>query len=251
METRVFGEKQDIDQNEVRRLYESRMDKVQRHVDAPVVLSSDVNPDYADIWTKRELDTWFPLFELDANSKVFELGFGTGRMTKYITPVAEEYVGIDFVEEFVGLAKSRADIVKKENTRFYCASFSDFLNNSAQLSLPKFNRFFLSGGVFMYMNDGEIQSCMEKLLPLLERSCLVYISEPIAMEERLTLNAFYSENLKDNYSAIYRTQAEYKQLFEPLLKSGFACTISELFFEEKEDIKKQKETRQWIFVLKR
>lgn len=249
METRVYGKKQEIDQEEVKRLYKSRIDKVNCHIDAPVVLCSDTAPEKAELWTKLELQRWFPYFELDDNSTVFELGFGTGRMTKYITPCAKEYVGIDYVLEFVDLVKNRADIVKKENTKFYHYSFREFLKNNTQLNLPKFNRFFLSGGVFLYMNDDELQDCIGQLLSLMDQECVMYISEPVAIEERLTLNSFYSENIGQNYSAIYRTVKEYQLLFKPLLQNGFTCTLSQLFFEE--DIKDQKETKQWLFILKR
>lgn len=101
----------------------------------------------------------------------------------------------------------------------------------------------------MYINDDVVCECITNLIPLLQDSCIIYISEPIAIEERLTLKSFYSENMKDYYSAIYRTESDYEKIFEPLLKEGFKIKVSEPFF--KDDIKKQKETKQWIFILER
>ena len=63
------------------------------------------------------------------------------------------------------------------------------------------------------------------------------------------MNSFYSETIQDNYSAIYRTVDEYKKLFSAFLNQGFELDVCQEFFEN--DIKKMKETKQWIFILKR
>lgn len=99
----------------------------------------------------------------------------------------------------------------------------------------------------MYMNDETVRVCIDDMVKMLDEKSIIYISEPIAMEERLTLNSFYSEQIDNNYSAIYRTEEEYKRLFKPLFERGYTLKVSELFFEE--DIKKQKETQQWIFIM--
>lgn len=186
---------------------------------------------------------------MNEESVVFELGFGTGRMTKYIVPTAKQYIGVDYVKEFVDIIEKREDIGIKENTLFYHADFESFLKNADTMNLPEFTHFFLSGGVFMYMNDATVQNCIVQMEKYLAKKSIIYISEPIALEERLTLNSFYSEAIEHTYSAIYRTEEEYKKIFEPLMQKGYTLKISDLFFED--DIKKQKETRQWIFILER
>lgn len=249
-DTRVYGKKIEIDIDEIKNMYAERADKSRTvHLDAPVVLSSDKALENINLWTSHELENWFPFLNLNEESIVFELGFGTGRMTKYIVSIAKKYIGIDYVEEFVDIIKKRDDIRKTENTLFYHADFESFLHNADALNLPKFTHFFLSGGVFMYMNDESVQSCIELMEKYLLDKSIIYISEPIALKERLTLNSFYSESLEHNYSAIYRTQEEYKNILQVLIEKGFTLKVNSLFFEE--DIKKQKETRQWIFILER
>ena len=249
-ETRIYGKNVDIDSNAVKNLYSARSEKNgDRPVDAPTVLSSDTNIENIELWTKEELERWFPQFALDNESIVLEIGFGTGRMTRYITPKAGEYVGIDYVKEFVDTVKKREDIVKKENTVFLHMPLEQFAAENHSRYSKRFNRLFLSGGVFMYMNDCTLKECMAHLADMLQESCVMYISEPVAIEERLTLNSFYSETIQDNYSAIYRTVDEYRELFSPFLNQGFALDVCQEFFEN--DIKKMKETKQWIFILKR
>lgn len=247
---RVYGNKIEIDQAEIKKLYAKRSGKSKTvHVDSPTVLSSDANIENIELWTKEELERWFPLFQLNEDSVVFELGFGTGRMTRFITPMAKQYIGIDYVKEFADIIIDRKDIIRKDNTQFLTMSFEEFLEKGKELQLPQFNRFFLSGGVFMYINDEILYKCLEQLEERLAEHCVIYISEPIAMEERLTLNAFYSDTIEDNYSAIYRTEQEYQEIFEVFYRKGFRLKASESLF--KEDIKKQKETKQWIYILER
>lgn len=247
-EGRVYGRQQEIEPEEVKCLYANRADKSKTvHVDSPVVLSGDVDVKNIERWTEWELKKWFPMLRLDKNSIVFELGFGTGRMTKYILPRIRQYVGIDYVKEFVDIVQNRDDMGKKEHALFINEDFQEFLQEYDTLKFPVFTHFFLSGGVFMYMNDETVRVCIDDMVKMLDEKSIIYISEPIAMEERLTLNSFYSEQIDNNYSAIYRTEEEYKRLFKPLFERGYTLKVSELFFEE--DIKKQKETQQWIFIM--
>ncbi|MGY3667113.1 MAG: class I SAM-dependent methyltransferase [Roseburia sp. 1XD42-69] len=247
---RIYGKVSTINTDEVKQLYAERSGRSKTvHVDSPVVLSGDVDVENIELWTSWELKKWFPQLLLNEDSTVFELGFGTGRMTKYIVPLVKQYVGIDYVEEFVKIAQERDDIQRKENAIFLNADFKSFLDNRRQMELPEFTHFFLSGGVFMYMNDDVVEECIEKMEGMLAKNSKIYLSEPIALLERLTLDSFYSESLSHNYSAIYRTEEEYKNMFQPLFDKGFQLKVSELFFEN--DIKKQKETQQWMFIMER
>lgn len=248
---RIKNENVVIDADSIHDFYAKRaVNKVTIDIDAPVVLCADKAPEKIEYWTKYEIENRLPLFRLNENSKVLELGFGTGRIAKYLTDTAETYVGIDYVKEFVELAKQRADIKKNGKTYFLNASLQQLVNEEIQLPInTKFNRFIISGGVLMYINEEILKDCIAKLTSFLDETCIIYISEPIALEERLTLNKFYSDNLDSEYSAIYRTISEYNQIFKPLYDHGFKLKVEEEFF--KADIKNQKETKQWLFILER
>ena len=248
--TRIYGGNVEIDGSQVKKLYNGRSEKNgNRPVDAPTVLCSDTDIDHIEAWTREELERWFPAFRLDGGSVVLEIGFGTGRMSKDITPVAAEYVGIDYAENFYDTFQKREDILKKENTLLLNMSLEQFTEEYRERFRGKFYRVFLSGGVFMYINDRAAKKCVEQLVGMLQKSCIIYISEPVALERRLTLNAFYSEAIQDHYSAIYRTVGEYTDLFSPFLDKGFALKTCGEFFEN--DFKKMKETKQWIFLMER
>lgn len=248
--TRIYGDKTDIDMDMVHDLYATRAkEKREKHIDQPVVLVADRDPEQADYWTEYEVENILPLFELDESSRVLEAGFGTGRMAKHLIEKAGRYVGIDYVQEFVEIARHREDINSEKQPTFLQGSFQQLVGGEIQLPVRSFDRFFISGGVLMYINDSVIPSCLRKLLSFLDEKSIIYISEPIALNERLTLNQFFSNEMQAEYSAIYRTDAEYQDMFKPLYDAGFECIVNRPFFEE--DIKARKETRQWIYILKR
>ena len=60
-------------------------------------------------------------------------------------------------------------------------------------------------GILMYINDEDMDIFLEQL----EHQCMeqtrICIREPIGVGERLTLKDFFSEDLNDNYNAIFQT----------------------------------------------
>ncbi|MCG7408759.1 class I SAM-dependent methyltransferase [Paenibacillus sp. ACRRX] len=248
---RIYNEHVDIDHESLQDFYRKRaVEKVSIDVDAPVVLCGDKDKSKIEIWTSFEIEHRLPLLCLDSNSRVLEVGCGTGRISKYITSVADTYVGVDYVEEFIELIQSREDIEKKDTTYFIHSSIQELMNNEDDFPIEeKFNRFIISGGVLMYINDDEVKTALNSLVGRFDEECIIYLSEPIALKERLTLNKFYSENLESEYSAIYRTEKQYNDIFEVLYKEGFELKVSEEFFYD--DIKAQNETKQWIFILQK
>lgn len=248
---RVYSEHVHIDPESLKDFYKKRaVEKVSIDIDAPVVLVGDKDKTKIEAWTNFEVEHRFPLLCLDSDSVVLEVGCGTGRITKFITPIAATYVGVDYVQEFIDIIQMRVDIEKKDTTFFIHSSIQDLTNETVKFPTnKKFNRFVISGGVFMYINDDDVKQVLNDLVDRLDEECIIYLSEPIALEGRLTLNKFYSEDLENEYSAIYRTEKEYHDIFEILYRNGFELSVSEEFFYD--DIKAQKETKQWMFILKR
>jgi hypothetical protein len=78
----------------------------------------------------------------------------------------------------------------------------------------------------------------------------IYLREPVAVQERLTLDRFYSEELRYEYSAIYRTVAELEELLaQAQLVPAFAIQVSACLFSA--DLEKRAETRQHYFILQK
>ena len=78
----------------------------------------------------------------------------------------------------------------------------------------------------------------------------VYFTETIALEERLTLNQFYSEALKADYDVIYRTESEYNQVYESWLNAGFQIREQGMLPHLNKE-KEYSETDRWYTILER
>ena len=247
--SRISKKQVDIDDVSIKKFYAKRArEKVDVNIDAPVVLCSDNETEKISVWNEYEERKWLPKLKIDSNSRIFFFFFGTGRVTKYLLCDAVIYVGIDYVKEFVNIARNRKDIPQNEKYLFLHDSFRECMNNISSLPYKgTFNRFVDAGGVLMYMNDDDVRFCIEHLVEILDGKCVLYFSEPIGRTERFTLNKYYSKEVGDEYSAIYRTVDEYIDIFTPLLNAGFHFVVNQEFFDD--DIKGRKETVQWLFVL--
>ena len=114
----------------------------------------------------------------------------------------------------------------------------------------KFNRILLIG-ILIYINDRDLMTVMKQLIEVSEKHSIICIREPLGIDERLTLRGFYSEELKDNYNAIYRTRDELLQVFDKtLLQAGFKVTQNGFLFSE-DELNNRKETAQYYFIMER
>lgn len=101
----------------------------------------------------------------------------------------------------------------------------------------------------MYINDDEIDNCLNSVDNLLKSGGKVYIKEPIGVSERLTLTDFFSEELNSNYNAIYRGLNEYEQLFtEHYYKKEYGILSSGSTWSEQ--LENRKETMNYYWILK-
>lgn len=100
----------------------------------------------------------------------------------------------------------------------------------------------------MYINEDDLRKCYAQLRELLKDGGRLYMEESVGLKERLTLNHIWSENLGDNYDAIYRTREEYLELLSPLIQS--TTVIRDEYMEEL-DKKDLKETSHWYIILEK
>ncbi len=84
----------------------------------------------------------------------------------------------------------------------------------------------------------------------LDSGGILYLKEPVGINERFTLNDFYSEELSSGYSAIYRSLSEYTNLLtDTFFSKGYthiACSPT-----WPEDLENRKETTNYYWILKK
>lgn len=176
-----------------------------------------------------------------------DLGCGVGRIATLIPNNINCYYGLDFSEEFIIIAQQNF----QDNSNFFLhnidiANFQD----CTAIQGKKFNMVFIVG-ILIYLNDVVIENIFTNLLKFFNQTepLQLYIRESMSLlDTRLTLDDFYSNNLESNYSAIYRTDQEYKDLFKIFEPIGLRLSKEELF---PETLGNNTETRQKFYIFKR
>jgi len=226
---RVSKEKIDLDNKVVHAFFEQRGQKYDPSAPFTSVLYQDNNPELAhkrDIYEKSKI---LPTLNLSVGMNVLDIGCGIGRWASAIAPLVSSYVGTDISEALLRIARERSEYLP--NTSFHTVG----AGNLSQLAANDIQGFdlIIIAGVFIYLNDEDIISCLRDIGNLAKPNCLIYLREPIAMTDRLTLKDFWSEDLDQNYSAIYRTISELDKLFgASLYKNGFDAVQFHKLYED-------------------
>lgn len=207
------------------------------------VLLGDENPEYAGMWNQYERNFILPYLQVEEKHKILDIGCGVGRWAETVVPTCGLYVGTDFSGEMVRAAREHFSSAR--NATFIQSSFQNIFSEEA-VANEKFDTVIIAG-VCMYINDRELTECFKNLRKSLGKGAVIYMEESVGVRERLTLDGIWSENLGDNYHAIYRTREEYMQLLQPLLEC--AEVIKTDYFENL-DKKNMKETSHLYILLR-
>ena len=245
---RIYSEKVEIKTEHTKDFYNSRA-KALENLECPytAVLLGDQNPKYAEQWNIFEKEYILPMLKINS-SKLIDIGCGIGRWAETVIPLCEYYLGTDFSEEMINTAKGRNNFAEKKYD-FIVSSFQDVTKNFQAITRIKFDRVII-GGVCMYINDADLSICYNNLLDLLDEHCIMYFTETVAVETRLTLDECPSEALKTNYDVIYRTPSEYNEYYKIFLDNGFKITKQD-YLPHLNSENSFKETDRWYTILER
>ncbi len=163
-----------------------------------------------------ERDTVLPLLALRGDERVLDIGCGYGRWAQTLTGRIGRYLGVDFSAELLRVARS-LQVPGSEFQRLAAQEVAPDV-----LATPPPFDLFICSGILIYLNDGDVTRLGAALAAMAAPAARVYLREPMAVAERLTLDRFPSAELQHEYSAIYRTPAQCRELFGgPLAAAGF------------------------------
>jgi len=109
----------------------------------------------------------------------------------------------------------------------------------------------LVNGVLMYVNDDDLRACLNNVKQLLSDGGLLYIKESVSYGKRLTLDQIYSEELAHDYSAIYRSIAEYETLWDEYFPAGEGWEIVEHGEVWENALGNRRETTAYFWLVRR
>lgn len=244
---RIIKEVADIDYKETQRFFKNRARKFQPNNPYSVTMYQDNNADLVRERNHKEMEKLYPLLRLDKNSRVLDVACGIGRWADAIEGTIEEYCGVDFSSELIEIARKRNG---KKNYHFYIGGVYEIEDILRRNRCGKYNVILLIG-ILMYLNDKDMGNALEQIGKVCEEHATICIREPIGIWERLTLKDFYSEELEDNYNAIYRTREEMSKMFhDTLSKKGFQIR-EEGFLFGGTNLNNRRETAQYYYILER
>lgn len=249
---RVLGKKIVIDATATKAFFENRTKKELPHRYNYVIYQDDT-PELALERDQYEKTLIQKYLRLDKNSRVLDIACGVGRwadeVVKHFSKDAKGiYVGVDFSEKLLDVARDHFEGNAK--CRFLCGAFQNLKRVLEEHGCAISYDQVLVNGVLMYINDYEVGTCLDSVDAYLMDGGIVYIKEPIGVNERFTLNQFYSEELTSVYSAIYRSLSEYTALFtEAFFKKGYTLVACSPTWPE--DLENRKETMNYYWILRK
>lgn len=250
MKKRIKGEQIDIDYKDTLNFFEHRGTNKTLGNKYNYVLFQDDNPELALQRDYEEKEKICTLLTWKPDEFVLDIGCGIGRWGEEILKKGLYYVGIDYSEHLLKIASENLkDYIGK--FQLIHGNFQKFPDKLAETDAPDcFDKIFING-VCMYLNDDDLVLGLEHIGKVSGNTCEIYLKETVTLEERLTLNQFYSESLTQSYTAIYRSIEEYRNLLIQKLVEpyGFEITKEEFLFES--TLRNRKETTDYYFILKR
>ena len=159
-----------------------------------------------------------------------------------------EYIGIDYSSKLLKIANENLKDYG-ENFKLLHGSFQNFHEVLCENEIDsKFDMIFVNG-VMMYINDIDLKNGLKQINTVCKEHCELYFKESMAFDKRLTLNDIYSDSLTQNYTAIYRSIDEYKEMLNIFLESNFKIKEDGTLFDTA--LQNRKETVDYYFILER
>lgn len=246
MEKRIHGKKIAIDEKAIEAFFDSRAGKYDPEKPFVSMLYQDTKPELAETRDRYEKDIVLPMLAVCAQDRVLDIGCGIGRWADMLAGKVAHYHGTDVFDNLIEIARNRLD--GHPGISFQTIPAQDIA--PATLDVPSPYDLVMIAGVLHYMNDDVCLRTLSAAAATAGESARIFIRGPIAIEDRLTLDRFWSEELGHEYSAIYRTHAEMLDMFrQTLVPHGFSVDVDGPLYPDA--LNNRAETRQHIFILTR
>lgn len=245
---RIYKVREDIKYKDTREFFANRAEKYNVENPYSVTMYQDGNPDLVKRRNEKETEVLLPKLQLSKSSRILDIACGIGRWADAVNVDIDKYTGVDFSEELIEIARKRN---QKENFSFYQGSAAELEKVIQKNEKEVAYNVVLVIGLQIYLNDSDMETLFQQICRLCDNGAIVCLREPVAINERLTLKEFYSEALKENYNAIYRTREEHMKIYDMVLeKEGFTL-LEEGFLYQEETLNNRKETAQYYWIYRR
>lgn len=244
--TRVINDVAPLDYGETLAFFEGRARRSGELDRCTITMYQDGRAELAAQRDEAEVETILPLLRTDRRStRVLDVGCGVGRWGTHLADSVCMYTGVDFSEGLVALANEQLAIDYPQG-RGVALKMS-----ASEVSLEKFGKgsfdLIILSAIMLYLNDEECRQLLRGISDLGAPGSQIYIREPMARQGRLTLRGHWSDELSAEYSAVYRSIEQYRELIdETLAPHGHTVSSS---FELSAELSNRSETGQFVLIL--
>jgi cyclopropane fatty-acyl-phospholipid synthase-like methyltransferase len=185
------------------------------------------------------IQNFYPSFQ---GQNVLDLGSGVGQWSlRFADWGAMQVSAVEYSNNLVKIG--RREVAQRglsHKIKFYESSAQNFKTKD------KFDLIFISG-LFVYLNDIDAQKLCSNLISFCSSNSIVFVRDGTGLERRYEITDKYSERLKSQYSAIYRSREEYLELFGA---NKFKLKIDSDMFPEGHPLNKYPESRLRVYLFR-
>ena len=150
-----------------------------------------------------ETEMFMNLVDINSDWKLVDLGGGIGLWSNFFADKVKSVTLVEKELSFIEIAKN----IAKENISIIHSDVVDFNQNDNVYDVV-----FISG-VTIYLNDKSLNRLMIKIKKYLKPNGLFLHRDAYGVDEDFILKNKFSDNLKMDYSAIYRSRINYDKIF--------------------------------------
>jgi aspartate racemase len=143
---------------------------------------------------------------LSKNRSMMELGCGLGRWTRVLSSFVNNIDAFDYSDSFIERAKKISKKKNINNVNFICSNVTDINPN-------KRYDYIVSIALLHYLDELEYEKCIEIIKNNLVKGGIAILRETFGYSKRFEMHGYYSEVLKKEYHAVYRTTEEIIESF--------------------------------------
>ena len=223
---RIVGETEDISYSKVHDFFEERSRNENYKHKYNYVLYLDDSPEIAVMRDKQGKERVSKLLDIKEGMRVLDIGCGIGRWGELFCKNGLFYVGMDGSQGMIDRAEE--NLAEFDNKKLFVGELQELDKALADADIQgPFDIIFMSG-VLMYLNDDDINRVFSVFPKLAHAGTQLCFIESMSDSERLTLREIYAEELKQNYSAIYRSVSEFLGMMQNGFGNHFELKCNEL-----------------------
>ncbi len=230
-----------LDKEKIRKFWDAQAQK--SNITHESISNLEENPCLAELKAQAEISKIMPLANnvLSANSSLLDLGGGSGQWAMRFSRLVKSVTLVEFSQGMLDLAKKLSLDENIDNIHFVHSEAQDFFSDDL------FDVIWISG-LLIYLEDDELEKLLTNSYNMLQTNGVILLRDGTGIGNSHRIENIYSESLKQNYSAFYRTASDYIQLFD---KHGFINTYEDDMFPDGSTLNKWKETRLRVYQFKK